>query len=282
MGITIWSGGIHTYKPKYPVNNRLNGANYPPARDNFLLAEKNYSYTPESSSYYVTSNNWGSLQVPIKLISDSASEFNNSTFSIPTSAPSTSGAGSTSETIHNSSGNALLDGWYTMEASGVASSNDRVFNNPFGSSSVNVYSNILTSGSTQFGTIQATLSLSNNGYDLVRQDGANAVFINTGGSGETVNVVNLQNLSVSSGTSFYGYGTDVKDIYKEGNYVVAKVDTNESLIIDTANGNEVSPIKHLFDFVTKVDTNNLLVYGIRDILPFFPNSFLLNKSIFLF
>ena len=142
-----------------------------------------------------------------------------------------------------------------MEASGVASSNDRVFN-PFGSSSVNVYSNILTSGSTQFGTIQATLSLSNNGYDLVRQDGANAVFINTGGSGETVNVVNLQNLSVSSGTSFYGYGTDVKDIYKEGNYVVAKVDTNESLIIDTANGNEVSPIKHLFDFVTKVDTSN--------------------------
>ena len=57
-GSRYGQGGIHTYKPKYPVNNRLNGANYPPARDNFLLAEKNYSYTPESSSYYVTSNNW--------------------------------------------------------------------------------------------------------------------------------------------------------------------------------------------------------------------------------
>ena len=281
-GSRYGQGGIHTYKPKYPVNNRLNGANYPPARDNFLLAEKNYSYTAESSSYYVNSNNWGTVQAPIHLVSDSASEFNNSTFSIPTSAPSTSGAGSTSETIHNSSGNALLDGWYTMEASGVASSNDRVFNNPFGSSSVNVYSNILTSGATQFGTIQATLSLSNNGYDLVRQDGANAVFINTGGSGETVNVVNLQNLSVSSGTSFYGYGTDVKDIYKEGNYVVAKVDTNESLIIDTANGNEVSPIKHLFDFVTKVDTSNLLVYGIRVSSLSSPIAFYLTKAYFFF
>ena len=281
-GSRYGDGGIHTYKPKYAVNNRLNGANYPPARDNFLLAEKVYSYTAESSSYYVTSNNWSTVTAPMHLVSDSASEFSNSTFSIPTSAPSTSGSGSTDETIHDNTGGGLLDGWYTMEAGGTASSNDRVFNNAFGSAYVNVYTNILTSGATQFGANPTTLTLSTNGYDLVRQDGANAVFINTGGSGETVNVVNLQNLSVSTGTSFYGYGTDVKDIYKEGNYVIAKIDTNESLIIDTANGNEVSPIKHLFDFVTKVDTGNLLVYGIRIWSSSTPIAYYLSKAYFFF
>ena len=261
-GSRYGDGGIHNYKPKYPVNNRLNGANYPPARDNFLLAEKNYTYSAETSSYYVNSNNWSQVTVPMHLVADSASEFSNSSFSIPSSAPSTSGSGSTDETIHNSSGNALLDGWYTMEASGVGSSNDRVFNNPFGSSAVNVYSNILASGATQFGTIQATLQLSNNGYDLVRQDGANAVFINTAGSGETVNVVNLQNLSVSTGTSFYGYGTNVKDIYKEGNYVIAKVGTNLSYVIDTSNSNEMAPVSMLVEYPVKVDTSNLKIYGV--------------------
>lgn len=254
--------GINTYKPKITVNNRLNGANYPPARDNFLLAEKNYNLSSESSSYYVNYNNWSQVTAPIYLIPDDTSEFGGSTFSIPSSAPSTSGATRTDETIHSGGGTAILDGWYTMEANGVASSNDRVFNNIFGSSAVNVYSNILSSGATQFGTIQATLQLSNGGYDLVRQDGANAIFINTAGSGETVNVVNLQNLSVSTGTSFYGYGTNVKDIYKEGNYVIAKVGTNLSYVIDTANNNELAPVSMLVEYPVKVDTSNLKIYGV--------------------
>ena len=255
--------GINTYNPKITVNNRLNGANYPPARDNFLLAEKTYNLSSESSSYYVHYNNWSQATATMYLVEDEASEFGGSTFSIPSSAPSTSGTTRTDETIHSGGGTALLDGWYTMEASGVASSNDRVFYNIFGTSTLNVYSNILTSGSTQFGTVQATLSLSNSGYDLVRQDGANAVFINTSGNGETVNVVSLETLSVSTGTDFYGYGTDVKDIYKEGTrFVVAKVAENKSYIIDKDNNNDLAPVYMLADYIVKIDTSNLKLYGV--------------------
>jgi len=44
LGAQYDTGGMNDYKPKYPIDNRLNDADYSPLRDNFLLQEKNYSY----------------------------------------------------------------------------------------------------------------------------------------------------------------------------------------------------------------------------------------------
>ena len=72
LGAQYDTGGMNDYKPKYPIDNRLNDADYSPLRDNFLLQEKNYTYLSKSSISYVSADGWTSVQGKTYLIADSS------------------------------------------------------------------------------------------------------------------------------------------------------------------------------------------------------------------
>ena len=256
------ASGWQEYQSKYPVDNRRDGANYKPNRDNFLLQRKSYDWTTNPASFYdLRSQYWSTASVDTYLLPETHSGFGASTFDVASGDVYKSGTGSSDETLYTSTGG-LASGWYTFENVGSPATDDGVIYNPFSTTTVQVYRNVLSAGSTQFGTIQAQLTLANGGYDKVRVDGYNIVYINSAGNGDTISVIDLQNLTQKSGTTHFGYALYAKDAYKEGNYSVIKVTNNQSYIIDNSNNNEIAPVYGGFEYTAKVGTSQKYVYGL--------------------
>ena len=263
-GFRFGADGTHSYKLKRVNNNRKNDADYDPIRSNYLLGEANYVYPADNQStgYDSDDNLWTQVNYKTYLVADDASEWSNSTFSITSGAPSSTN-GSTDDTLTNNAGTALADGWNTMK--GDTESTDAILKAPFGTTTINIFRNVLASGNQQFGTIQATLSLGMGGWDILRRDGYNAVYINSGGSGDTIRVINLATLAAPvDGQTFYGIPSTVsaEDVAKDGDYVIVKTGTNQNIVIDTDNDNEVSLKSFTFDFFADLDVNLNLI-GVR-------------------
>ena len=274
------ASGWQAYESKYPVDNRRDGANYKPNRDNFLLQKKNYDYTTNPASFYdLQSQYWQWAYADTYLLPETHSGFTSSTFNVTSSDVYKGGTASTDETLYSGSGG-IASGWYTFENIGAPATDDGIIYNPFSNQAVLVYRNVLSAGSTQFGNIQANLTLSIGGYDKVTVDGYNIVYINSGGTGDTISVIDLQNLTQKSGTTHFGYAQNAKDAYREGNYSVIKVSNNQSYIIDNSNNNEVAPVYGNFDYTAKVGTSQKYAYGL--LLASSGNAVYLKRQYFFF
>ena len=216
------ASGWQGYQSKYPVDNRRDGANYKPNRDNFLLQRKSYNWTTNPASFYdLRSQYWSLVSVDTYLLPETHSGFGASTFDVASGDVYKGGTSATDETLYSGSGG-VASGWYTFENIGAPATDDGIIYNPFSNQAVLVYRNVLSAGSTQFGNIQANLTLSIGGYDKVTVDGYNIVYINSSGTGDTISVIDLQNLTQKSGTTHFGYAQNAKDAYREGNYSVIK------------------------------------------------------------
>ena len=192
--------------------------NVQPLRDNLLFHREESSWEQEGT--YITDVNLSSHLSRIILTEQTDTDLSDSSVSFSVN----------NKYLDDSS---VRDSTKSYQISG-ASTGDIVLYN-YSGNSYRRYQNVRAAGTTLFGTEQSTYTIGK--HDIVKQNGTDIAFINSTGSGDTVQILDTTNNTIAAGSTKYPGVKNVKDIWFYSPYVIYRTSNNSCFVFTTSGGN---------------------------------------------